>query len=90
MRWKPTTAIAFGASPIPPFTDAETEEIRALSFEEVPSLSTARQFTRHLCGLTSPATTRTKRTKRPEFGRYATVLFRTVLAQVEACWAEVG
>ena len=54
-------------------------------FEEIPSLSTPRQLTRYLCGLTSPATSRAKLTRRPAFGRYATTPFRTVLAQVEAC-----
>ncbi len=66
------------------------EEIRALIFEEIASLSTPRQLTRYLCGLTSPATTRAKLTKRPEFARFTTTPFRTVLAQVEACWEEVG
>ena len=81
---------AHPATPIPPFTDAGTKDIRALIFEEIPSLSTPRQLTRFLCGLTSPATTRAKLTKRPEFGRHATTPFRQVLAQVEACWEEVG
>ena len=76
------------ATPIPEFTEADTEEIRALIFEEIPSLATPRQITRFLCGLTSPATTRAKLTKRPEFARYATTPFRTVLGQVEACFAE--
>jgi ATP-dependent DNA helicase RecQ len=84
----PAATITLPASPIPPFTEADTEEIRALIFEEIPSLSTPRQVTRYLCGLTSPATTRAKLTKRPEFGRYTAVPFRTVLAQVEACWEE--
>ncbi len=68
------------------FTEDALEEIRALIFEELPSLATARQITRFLCGLTSPATTRAKLTTRPEYARYATTPFRTVLAQVEACW----
>ena len=84
----PAAAIALPASPIAPFTDADAEEIRALIFEEHPSLSTPRQLTRLLCGLTSPATSRAKLTKRPEFARFATTPFRTVLAQVESCFAE--
>jgi ATP-dependent DNA helicase RecQ len=84
----PATPVDLPATPIPPFTDADTEEIRALIFEELPSLATPRQLTRFLCGLTSPATSRAKLTKRPEFGRYANTPFRTVLAQVEACFAE--
>ncbi len=85
---EPTATITLPATPIAEFTEADTEEIRALIFEEIPSLSTPRQLTRYLCGLTSPATTRAKLTKRPEFARYATTPFRTVLAQVEACFAE--
>ena len=85
---EPAAAITLPATPIAEFTDANTEEIRALIFEEIPSLSTPRQLTRYLCGLTSPATSRAKLTKRPEFARYATTPFRTVLAQVEACFAE--
>lgn len=82
---EPATQVALPATPIAPFTEADAEEIRALIFEEIPSLSTARQLTRYLCGLTSPATSRAKLTRRPEFGRYAAVPFRTVLAQVESC-----
>jgi ATP-dependent DNA helicase RecQ len=86
----PAEQFELPATPIAEFTEAGTEEIRALIFEEIPSLSTPRQLTRFLCGLTGPATSRAKLTKRPEFGRYATTPFRTVLAQVEACWEEVG
>ena len=82
---EPAAQVALPATPIAPFTDADAEEIRALIFEEIPSLSTPRQLTRYLCGLTSPATSRAKLTKRPEFARFAAVPFRQVLAQVEAC-----
>ncbi len=81
-------AVALPASPIPPFTDADAEEIRALIFEEHAALATPRQLTRFLCGLSSPATSRAKLTKRPEFARFAATPFRAVLAQVEACFAE--
>jgi ATP-dependent DNA helicase RecQ len=84
----PATQVALPATPIAPFTDADAEEIRALIFEEHASLATPRQITRFLCGLTSPATSRAKLTKHPEFARFATTPFRTVLAQVEACFAE--
>ena len=66
----------------------QPEEICDLILEENPSLATPRALTRFLCGLTSPATTKAKLTKRREFGCHATVPFRTVLAQVETCWAE--
>jgi ATP-dependent DNA helicase RecQ len=82
----PASVVELPATPIPPFTSADTEAIRALTSEAHPSLATPRAVTRLLCGLTSPATTRAKLTKRPEFGRYAATPFRTVLAQVEAGW----
>ncbi len=85
---EPTAQIDLPATPARDFTDEDAEEIRALIFEELPSLATPRSLTRYLCGLTSPATSRAKLTKRPEFGHHATTPFRTVLAQVEACWAE--
>ena len=83
---EPAAPVTLPATAIAPFTESDAEEIRALIFEEIPSLSTPRQITRFLCGLTSPATTRAKLTKRAEFGRYTAVPFRMVLAQVEACW----
>jgi ATP-dependent DNA helicase RecQ len=83
---EPAARIELPATPIPLLTDTDAEEIRALIFEENAALSSPRALTRYLCGLTSPATTRAKLTKRPAFGRYAAVPFRTVLAQVEACW----
>jgi len=83
---EPAARIVLPASPITPFTAADAEEIRALIFEENTALSTPRALTRYLCGLTSPASTRAKLTRRPDFGRWAARPFRTVLAQVEACW----
>jgi ATP-dependent DNA helicase RecQ len=85
----PAAAVELPATPITPMTDDDAEEIRTLIFEEHSALATPRQVTRLLCGLTSPATSRAKLTRRPEFARYATTPFRTVLAQVEACFAEV-
>ncbi|MGB8168650.1 MAG: RecQ family ATP-dependent DNA helicase [Chthoniobacteraceae bacterium] len=87
---QPAAAVTLPATPIPPFSFADTELITDFILEELPALTTPRAVTRFLCGLTSPATTRAKLTKRPEFARYAMVPFRTVLAQVEACWEEVG
>ena len=85
---EPAAPLELPATPIPPFPHAASEEICDLILEENPSLGTPRALTRFLCGLTSPATTRAKLTKRPEFGRHATIPFRTVLAEVEKCWAE--
>ena len=83
---EPAVHAILPASPIVPFTEADAEEIRAVIFEENPALPSPRALTRYLCGLTSPAATRGKLTRRPGFGRWAAVPFRTVLAQVEACW----
>ncbi len=83
---EPATRVPLPVSPAAPFTDADAEEIRELIFEEHAALASPRALTRYLCGLTSPATTRAKLTRRPEFGRYAAVPFRTVLSQVEACF----
>ena len=66
---EPAARVPLPVSPIAPFTDADAEEIRELIFEEHAALSTPRALTRYLCGLTSPATTRAKLTRRPEFGR---------------------
>jgi ATP-dependent DNA helicase RecQ len=83
---EPAARVELPAAPNVPLTDIDAEEIRALIFEENAALSSPRALTRYLCGLTSPATTRAKLTKRADFGRYAAAPFRTVLAQVEACW----
>ncbi len=85
----PAAVVTLPSTPISSFTEDDLEEIRVLIFEEISSLSTPRQLTRFLCGLTSPATARAKLTKRPEFGRYAAAPFRIVLGQIEACFAEV-
>jgi ATP-dependent DNA helicase RecQ len=81
----PAQRVVLPSSPIPPFTEADDEEIRELVFEENRALLSPRAITRFFCGLTSPAMTRAKLTKRPGFGRWAAIPFRTVLAQVTAC-----
>ncbi len=83
---EPATRVTLPATPIPPFTEEDEEDIRSMIFEENAALSSPRSLTRYLCGLTSPATTRSKLTKRPEFGRWAAVPFRDVVKQVESCW----
>jgi ATP-dependent DNA helicase RecQ len=83
---EPAARLVLPRSPIRPFTEADSEDIRALIFEENAALRCPRAVTRYFCGLTSPATTRAKLTRRPDFGRWAATPFRTVLAQVEACW----
>ncbi len=85
----PATAVALPATRIPQFTEDDEEEIRTLIFDDIAALSTPRQLTRFLCGLSSPATVRAKLTKRPEFGRYSATPFRLVMGLVEKCWAEI-
>jgi ATP-dependent DNA helicase RecQ len=79
----PVSALPLPATPVRPFTEEDHELIRALIFEELPPLATPRQVTRFLCGLSSPATSRAKLTRRPEFARFAGTPFRSVLARVE-------
>jgi ATP-dependent DNA helicase RecQ len=83
---EPAKRVALPASSLPPFTDSDRDEIREMIFEENAALFTPRALTRYLCGLTSPATTRAKLTRRPEFGRWSAAPFRTVLTEVESCW----
>ncbi len=71
------------STPVPPFTARHAETVRVLADAGHTSLSSPRQITRLLCGLTSPATSRAKLTKRPEFGLFATTPFRQVQAWVE-------
>ncbi len=86
----PAAPVTLPAIPIPAFTEHDLHQIRELILEDHPSLPDPRAVTRLLCGLTSPATTRAKLTRRPEFARHATVPFRQVLAQVQQCWEEIG
>ncbi len=83
---QPAARVTLPSSPLKPFTEADADEIRGIIFEENPALASPRALTRFFCGLTSPATTRAKLTRRPEFGRWAAVPFRNVLSQVETCW----
>ena len=79
----PSEPVNLPATAVAPFTAAHGVEVRALVAQGNRSLSTPRQVTRFLCGLTSPATTRAKLTRRPEFGRFSAVPFRRVLEWVE-------
>jgi ATP-dependent DNA helicase RecQ len=83
---EPAQHVTLPAKPITPFNEEDKENLRTLIFEELPEFPTPRALTRFLCGLTSPATTKAKLTKRPEFGQWSAVPFRTVLALVEECW----
>jgi ATP-dependent DNA helicase RecQ len=67
----------------PPLGVAEAERIRSLRREGHASLSSARQLTRFLCGLTSPATTRAKLRTHRMFGALKSTPFREVLSFVD-------
>jgi ATP-dependent DNA helicase RecQ len=58
--------------------------IQMLLQERHPALRNARQLARFLCGISSPATSKAKLTKRNEFGLLAEVPFLQVLAQIES------
>jgi ATP-dependent DNA helicase RecQ len=83
---EPAARVVLPAVSVAPFTAGDIQQIRGLIHERHASLASPRAVTRLLCGLTSPATTRAKLTRRPEFGRWAATPFKTVIAQVEACW----
>jgi ATP-dependent DNA helicase RecQ len=83
---EPAARVVLPRSPVAPFTEADAKDIRALIAGQNAALGSPRAVTRYFCGLTSPATTRAKLTRRPDFGRWAAAPFRTVLAQVEGCW----
>jgi ATP-dependent DNA helicase RecQ len=87
---EPANPVTLPATPIPPFTNEDREQIRALILAAHRPLATPRQITRFLCGLTSPATSRSKLTRLPTFGRFATTPFRLVLAEVERLFKETG
>lgn len=81
--------------PLPAPADAgfglvERQLVHALQSLGQPALGSARQMTRYLCGLSSPATIRAKLTRRGEFGRMAHVPFAEVLAFVEQAWESNG
>ncbi len=81
---EPREAVVLPATPVAPPTASQREAIRSLAAEGHAALATPRRMTRFLCGLTSPATTRAKLTRRAEFGRFAATPFPVVLASCEA------
>jgi len=66
---------------VPQPTDMQSLE--RLRGERHEALRTPRQLTRFLCGINSPATTRSKLRGRPEFGMLGHIRFADVLALVE-------
>jgi ATP-dependent DNA helicase RecQ len=76
------------AEPLPPPRydpprDSDIAALRDLRAEGHEALRTARQLTRFLCGLSSPATTRAKLRQHPMFGIFDSVPFQEVLRLVE-------
>jgi ATP-dependent DNA helicase RecQ len=62
---------------------ANAQLVRRLRAEKHEALCTPRQLARFLCGITSPAATRAKLRKRPEFGQYSHIPFAEVLKLAE-------
>ena len=71
-------------SAVPEITAAQAAAIEGLVAECRPSLGSARQLARFLCGLTSPATSRERLGRHAGFGLLARVPFATVLARAES------
>ncbi|MGV3663382.1 MAG: RecQ family ATP-dependent DNA helicase [Prosthecobacter sp.] len=67
----------------PEITTTHVAAIRELLNERHASLRSARQLTRFLCGLTSPATSRERLGRHDSFGLLERVPFADVLAQAE-------
>lgn len=67
----------------PPLTAEQKAIVEEIKKEAHPELRYSRQLARFLCGLTSPATTRSPLRKHPAFGVLANVSFPQVLAAVE-------
>ena len=63
---------------------ADLKTIQALRAEGHASLRGSRQFSRFLCGISSPATTRERLTRHDAFGLLEDVPFQKVLEQMEA------
>ncbi|MCX6876405.1 MAG: RecQ family ATP-dependent DNA helicase [Verrucomicrobia bacterium] len=65
-------------------TDATWRALRAVADEGHAALATPRQLARFLCGLTSPASTRTRLTRHSAFGLLADLPFPEVLVMAES------
>lgn len=65
-----------------PVGKSDLEAIRSIQTEGHAPLKSPRQLARFLCGISSPATTRAKLRKHPEFGRLDSVPFAEVLSSV--------
>ena len=66
-----------------PFGDLHKQIVDHIRAENHEALSHPRQLARFLCGLSSPATSRTRLTRHPRFGSFADMPFLEVLAFLE-------
>ncbi len=71
-------------SPIPQITCEDVTAIHALHADKHPALRSARCLARFLCGITSPAITRSKLSRHDSFGLLTGVPFQRVLEQTES------
>ena len=76
--------LAIPQSPLPPITGADITALHALHAERHPALRSARALARFLCGITSPAITRTKLNRHDTFGLLTGIPFQQVLDQTES------
>ena len=71
-------------TPIQTLPENHVQIINVLKKESHSSLTHPRQMARFLCGLTSPATTRARLTRHPQFGIFTDYPFSHVLAVLES------
>ena len=71
-------------SPTHEFSEGEIEAVQGVIRDKVPALRSSRQLSRFLCGLSSPAGTRARLSRREEFGLFDQVPFGQVLDLVES------
>lgn len=71
-------------SPEPSISLAQLEQIQQIIAEGHAALRAPRQLARYLCGLTSPATTRDRLTRKDAFGMLEHYPFQKVLEQTES------
>ena len=79
-----TEPLAIPQSPVRQITAEHVSAIHALNAERHPALRNARQMARFLCGITSPAVTRSKLTRHDAFGLLTGIPFKEVLTQTES------
>ena len=73
---------------VAPLTEAQRDRIQRVSQQGHAALAHPRQLTRFLCGLTSPASSRARLSKHPDFGALSSVPFELVLEAVHTLHSE--